>query len=227
MPSCEVYRVASLVVHVLEVSALKWTFETYAMGEVQPDSYKSKLLPADVPKMSVEAFTDCSRYFDCMRHHLLPNPMQLGDCKSSLFWLVGSMHFWLGWVRSDLRGLIRRSGTLQMQVYKSSLGTISSEADAFVGIDVFGASAPGGTCSLVETQERSVSGTLHFAGLGLDKFGFNVDNVVSCAERCKVHGHLKSVYRRRESRRYFERPNSGGASQARRACCRGSQEKPK
>ena len=36
-------------------------------------------------------------------------------------------------------------------------------ADAFVGIDVFGASAPGGTC--------------------LDKFGFNVDNVVSCAKR--------------------------------------------
>jgi len=37
-------------------------------------------------------------------------------------------------------------------------------ADAFVGIDVFGASAPGGTC--------------------MDKFGFNVPNVVSCAERC-------------------------------------------
>merc|ERR1712066_404088 len=37
-------------------------------------------------------------------------------------------------------------------------------ADAFVGIDCFGASAPGGTC--------------------LDKFGFNVPNVVSCAERC-------------------------------------------
>jgi len=37
-------------------------------------------------------------------------------------------------------------------------------ADAFVGVDVFGASAPGGTC--------------------LDKFGFNVPNVVSCAERC-------------------------------------------
>merc|ERR1712061_886726 len=37
-------------------------------------------------------------------------------------------------------------------------------ADAFVGINVFGASAPGGTC--------------------LDKFGFNVSNVVSCAEKC-------------------------------------------
>merc|ERR1712060_438153 len=37
-------------------------------------------------------------------------------------------------------------------------------ADAFVGINVFGASAPGGTC--------------------MDKFGFNVDNVVACAERC-------------------------------------------
>merc|ERR1712039_483576 len=37
-------------------------------------------------------------------------------------------------------------------------------ADAFVGINVFGASAPGGTC--------------------MDKFGFNVPNVVSCAEKC-------------------------------------------
>jgi transketolase len=37
-------------------------------------------------------------------------------------------------------------------------------ADGFVGIDCFGASAPGNTC--------------------LDKFGFNASNVVSCAERC-------------------------------------------
>merc|ERR1712050_673208 len=37
-------------------------------------------------------------------------------------------------------------------------------ADAFVGINCFGASAPGGTC--------------------MDKFGFNVSNVVSCAEKC-------------------------------------------
>lgn len=37
-------------------------------------------------------------------------------------------------------------------------------ADAFVGIDVFGASAPGDTC--------------------MDKFGFNVPNVVACAKRC-------------------------------------------
>merc|ERR1712207_69721 len=37
-------------------------------------------------------------------------------------------------------------------------------ADAFVGINVFGASAPGGTC--------------------LDRFGFNVPNIVSCAVRC-------------------------------------------
>ena len=69
-------------------------------SEAQPESYKSKLLPADVPKMSVEA-----------------------ACTA-------------GW---------------------------GEFADAFVGIDVFGASAPGGTC--------------------LDKFGFNVDNVASCAER--------------------------------------------
>merc|ERR1712061_774758 len=37
-------------------------------------------------------------------------------------------------------------------------------ANAFVGINVFGASAPGGTC--------------------MDKFGFNVPNIVSCAEKC-------------------------------------------
>mmetsp|Transcript_65688 Transcript_65688/g.170610 ORF Transcript_65688/g.170610 Transcript_65688/m.170610 type:complete len:779 (+) Transcript_65688:100-2436(+) len=37
-------------------------------------------------------------------------------------------------------------------------------ANAFVGINVFGASAPGGTC--------------------MDKFGFNVSNVVTCAEKC-------------------------------------------
>lgn len=37
-------------------------------------------------------------------------------------------------------------------------------ADGFVGIDVFGASAPGDTC--------------------MDKFGFNAPNVVACAERC-------------------------------------------
>ena len=76
MPSCEIFR-------------------------AQSDSYKSELLPADVPKMSVEA-----------------------ACTS-------------GW---------------------------REFADAFVGIDVFGASAPGGTC--------------------LDKFGFNEDNVLKCAERC-------------------------------------------
>merc|ERR1712084_63884 len=37
-------------------------------------------------------------------------------------------------------------------------------ADAFVGINVFGASAPGGTC--------------------MDRFGFNVPNIISCAGRC-------------------------------------------
>merc|ERR1712187_233325 len=37
-------------------------------------------------------------------------------------------------------------------------------ADAFVGIDCFGASAPGDTC--------------------LDKFGFNVPNVAACAVKC-------------------------------------------
>merc|ERR1712061_495292 len=37
-------------------------------------------------------------------------------------------------------------------------------ADAFVGINVFGASAPGGTC--------------------MERFGFNVPNIVSCAGRC-------------------------------------------
>jgi hypothetical protein len=37
-------------------------------------------------------------------------------------------------------------------------------ADAFVGINCFGASGPGGTC--------------------MDKFGFSVPNVVSCAMRC-------------------------------------------
>merc|ERR1712087_988382 len=37
-------------------------------------------------------------------------------------------------------------------------------ADAFVGINVFGASAPGNTC--------------------LYRFGFNVPNIVSCAGRC-------------------------------------------
>merc|ERR1712151_133299 len=36
-------------------------------------------------------------------------------------------------------------------------------ADAFVGINVFGASAPGGTC--------------------MDRFGFNVPNIISCAEK--------------------------------------------
>merc|ERR1719247_242424 len=37
-------------------------------------------------------------------------------------------------------------------------------ADAFVGINCFGASAPGGTC--------------------MEKFGFNLPNVVACAKRC-------------------------------------------
>jgi len=37
-------------------------------------------------------------------------------------------------------------------------------ADAFVGINCFGASAPGGTC--------------------MEKFGFNISNVVACAEKC-------------------------------------------
>eukprot|EP00929_Paragymnodinium_shiwhaense_P036649 TRINITY_DN1960_c0_g3_i1.p1 TRINITY_DN1960_c0_g3~~TRINITY_DN1960_c0_g3_i1.p1 ORF type:complete len:273 (+),score=68.80 TRINITY_DN1960_c0_g3_i1:67-819(+) len=40
----------------------------------------------------------------------------------------------------------------------------SEFSDAQIGIDRFGASAPGGTC--------------------LEKFGFSADNVVSCAERC-------------------------------------------
>jgi transketolase len=67
----------------------------------QPDVYRNTLLPAHVPKMSVEAAHT------------------------------------MGW---------------------------GEFADAFVGIDCFGASAPGGTC--------------------MDKFGFNVPNVVSCAKRC-------------------------------------------
>eukprot|EP00913_Durusdinium_trenchii_P032326 g30267.t1 len=57
----------------------------------------------------------------------------------------------------------------------SQHGTLTG-ADAFVGIDVFGASAPGGTC--------------------LDKFGFNVDNVVSCAERRVKQPRLRSPFRR-------------------------------
>merc|ERR1719238_2684524 len=36
--------------------------------------------------------------------------------------------------------------------------------DAHIGVNTFGASAPGGTC--------------------MDKFGFNVPNVVKCAQRC-------------------------------------------
>mmetsp|Transcript_5851 Transcript_5851/g.13063 ORF Transcript_5851/g.13063 Transcript_5851/m.13063 type:complete len:782 (-) Transcript_5851:127-2472(-) len=67
----------------------------------QSASYKEELLPANVPKLSVEAAHT------------------------------------MGW---------------------------SEFSDAHVGVNVFGASAPGGTC--------------------LDKFGFNVDNVVSCAEKC-------------------------------------------
>lgn len=67
----------------------------------QPKSYRDALLPAQVPKMSVEAAVT------------------------------------MGW---------------------------GEWADAFVGINVFGASAPGDTC--------------------MDKFGFNVPNVVSCANRC-------------------------------------------
>merc|ERR1712151_288188 len=44
-------------------------------------------------------------------------------------------------------------------------------ADAFVGINCFGASAPGGTC--------------------MEKFGFSVANVVACSERC-----LKGIQRK-------------------------------
>jgi len=73
----------------------------WELFRAQPAGYKDALLPAGVPKMSVEA------------------AVTMG---------------WQEW------------------------------ADAHVGVNVFGASAPGGTC--------------------LDKFGFNVPNVVSCAERC-------------------------------------------
>merc|ERR1712066_764918 len=74
---------------------------SWELFRAQPDSYMDALLPAGVPKMSVEAAIT------------------------------------MGW---------------------------GEWADAFVGINVFGASAPGGTC--------------------MDKFGFNVPNVVSCAEKC-------------------------------------------
>mmetsp|Transcript_5920 Transcript_5920/g.12963 ORF Transcript_5920/g.12963 Transcript_5920/m.12963 type:complete len:103 (+) Transcript_5920:2-310(+) len=66
----------------------------------QSAEYKDKLLPKDVPKLSVEAAVT------------------------------------MGW---------------------------GEFADGFVGINCFGASAPGGTC--------------------LDKFGFNAENVAACAER--------------------------------------------
>merc|ERR1712066_8827 len=74
---------------------------SWELFRAQPDSYMDALLPAGVPKMSVEAAVT------------------------------------MGW---------------------------GEWADAFVGINVFGASAPGDTC--------------------MDKFGFNVPNVVSCAGRC-------------------------------------------
>merc|ERR1712241_1135160 len=55
-------------------------------------------------------------------------------------------------------------GTPKMSVEAAVTMGWQEWADAMVGINVFGASAPGGTC--------------------LDKFGFNAANVVSCAERC-------------------------------------------
>ena len=56
--------------------------------EVQPDSYKSELLPADVPKMSVEAW--CIP----LRHCVL----------QVVFTLRGCLHCRLGWVRGALNG---------------------------------------------------------------------------------------------------------------------------
>merc|ERR1711920_346409 len=55
-------------------------------------------------------------------------------------------------------------GTPKMSVEAAVTMGWQEWADAMVGINVFGASAPGGTC--------------------MDKFGFNVPNVVACAEKC-------------------------------------------
>jgi transketolase len=74
---------------------------SWELFDEQSAAYQSKILPKDVPKLSVEAGIT------------------------------------MGW---------------------------GKYSDAQVGIDCFGASAPGGTC--------------------LEKFGFSVDNVKACAERC-------------------------------------------
>jgi len=55
-------------------------------------------------------------------------------------------------------------GTPKMSVEAAVTMGWQEWADAMVGINVFGASAPGGTC--------------------MDKFGFNVPNVVACAQKC-------------------------------------------
>merc|ERR1712176_1692116 len=67
-------------------------------------------------------------------------------------------------------------------------------ADAFVGINVFGASAPGGTC--------------------MDKFGFNVSNVVSCAEKCmKGERGVLSDGSQAKSKADMPRAHSGAAQE--------------
>ena len=67
MPSCEVFRAAWCctscklqTAFLLDVEGVTVRFSCWSSGrsefsKAQPDSYKSELLPADVPKMSVEA----------------------------------------------------------------------------------------------------------------------------------------------------------------------------
>jgi len=65
---------------------------------------------------------------------------------------------------AEYKDAILPAGVPKMSVEAAVTMGWGEWADAFVGIDVFGASAPGGTC--------------------MDKFGFNVPNVVACAEKC-------------------------------------------
>jgi len=64
---------------------------------------------------------------------------------------------------SEYKEALLPAGVPKMSVEAACTSGWGEFADAFVGIDCFGASAPGGTC--------------------MDKFGFNVTNVVGCATR--------------------------------------------
>jgi transketolase len=103
---------------------------------------------------------------------LLATGSEVGLCIDAAKAMVGrrvrvvSMPSWEVFAAQEegYRAAVLPAGVPKLSVEAASTFGWSTWADSHIGIDDFGASAPGGTC--------------------FEKFGFSIANVVACAERC-------------------------------------------